>query len=253
VSLTFAGEDVRVVPVSDGDQAVEALKRSRPDVVIADVAMPGRSGYDLAEYIRQSTDLADIPVLLLGSAFDPVDPARAQAVGARGVLTKPFAPAAIVGRVRELLGAPVAPATSSEPAPAVGRQSELDEYFERIDRAFAELKATKRNAPEVGDPLPARTEADSPTIVSPPGVSLPDAFSAMLAAESGDLLAETTPLPAAPAEPGVDMDALVDRVVARVLAALSDRVVRDTVADIVSSTAERLVGEAIERIRREAE
>jgi CheY-like chemotaxis protein len=262
VALTFAGEDIDVVPMTDGDQAVEALKKTRPDVVIADVATAGRSGYDIADYIRQSADLARVPVLLLSSALDPVDPARAHAVGARGVLTKPFAPAALVGRVRELLQVPhegpasALPPVSTQPSPA-------DEYFEQIDRAFAELKSTGRppHPPGAHEPDESRAEegeatdaslAPAPLPVHRP-VSLSDAFSAMLAAESGDPVAASFTQPGETALPPIDMDALVDRIVTRVLETMSDQVVRATVGELVSAAAERLVREEIERIKRAIE
>jgi len=51
VELSFAGGDVSVVSVGDGDQAVEAIRRSPPDLVLADIGMPGRSGYEVVEVI----------------------------------------------------------------------------------------------------------------------------------------------------------------------------------------------------------
>ena len=65
VELTFADEDVRVVAVGDGDQAIARLEERAPDIVLADVAMPGRNGYEVARYIKHSDRFAHIPVLLL--------------------------------------------------------------------------------------------------------------------------------------------------------------------------------------------
>ena len=77
VELTFASEDIAVVAFSDGEHAIASLDRSVPDIVLADVGMPGRSGYDVSRYIKNSPPLAHIPVLLLTGAFEPVDQARA--------------------------------------------------------------------------------------------------------------------------------------------------------------------------------
>src|SRR4051794_15939384 len=104
IELTFADEDIRVIAVSDGDQAIAALDQTPPDIVLADAGMPGRSGYDVAQYIRQHARLSQTPVLLLTGAFEPIDEARATQVGANGVLTKPFEPQFVINRVRELLG-----------------------------------------------------------------------------------------------------------------------------------------------------
>lgn len=103
VELTFAGQDVRVVTVGDGEQALEAIRQSVPDVVLADIDMPGRTGFEVAQFVRSQASTADVPVLLLAGAFDVVDPAKAQQAGADGILTKPFDPAVLVGRVMELL------------------------------------------------------------------------------------------------------------------------------------------------------
>ncbi len=95
VELTFATEDVKVIAVGDGNRAIEVIDRSRPDVVLADIGMPRGNGYELADYMRRQPRLAAVPILLLHGAFEAVDLARVQAVGADGVLTKPFDPAVL--------------------------------------------------------------------------------------------------------------------------------------------------------------
>jgi CheY-like chemotaxis protein len=103
IELTFAEEDVRVVAVSDGDQAIARIEAAPPDIVLADIGMPGKNGYEVAQYVKQSPRLAHIPVVLLTGAFEPIDQARASAVGCEGVLAKPFEPQMVIGRVKELL------------------------------------------------------------------------------------------------------------------------------------------------------
>src|SRR6202140_2620367 len=104
IELTFADEDIKVVAVSDGDQAIARVNADPPDIVLADVGMPGRNGYEVAHYIKQTPALAHIPVVLLTGAFEPVDQARATAAGCDGVLAKPFEPQLVIARVKELLG-----------------------------------------------------------------------------------------------------------------------------------------------------
>ena len=103
IELTFADEDITVIAVSDGDQAIARLDASPPDIVLADIGMPGKNGYEVAQYIRRSPKLAHIPVVLLTGAFEPVDQARANEAGCDGVLAKPFEPQLVIGRVKELL------------------------------------------------------------------------------------------------------------------------------------------------------
>ena len=78
--------------------------------MLADVGMPGKNGYEVAQHIRDTPRLAHIPVLLLTGAFEPIDHARAAEVGCDGVLAKPFEPQLVISRVRELLARADGPA-----------------------------------------------------------------------------------------------------------------------------------------------
>ena len=90
VNLTFADEGVEVLSVGDGDAAVQRISEEFPDIVLADVNMPGRTGYQVCEYVRGDERTRHIPVLLLVGAFEQFDDAEAHRVGASGHLTKPF-------------------------------------------------------------------------------------------------------------------------------------------------------------------
>jgi CheY-like chemotaxis protein len=103
VELTFSGEDVQVVTVGDGEQAIARIPVEHPDIVLADIGMPKRSGYEVAAFVKGRPDLSHIPVLLLAGAFEPVDEARALQVKSDGVLVKPFEPQQVIARVRELI------------------------------------------------------------------------------------------------------------------------------------------------------
>ena len=103
IELTFAGEDVQVIAVGDGQQAVDQIGTERPDIVLADIRMPERDGYEVGEFVKSNPNLKHIPVLLLTGAFEPVDEARARAIGCDGVLVKPFEPQQVINRVRDLL------------------------------------------------------------------------------------------------------------------------------------------------------
>src|SRR5688572_451295 len=113
IELTFSGEDIQVVAVGDGEQAITRIPAEQPDVVLADIGMPRKGGYDVASFVKGRPDLSHIPVLLLAGAFEPVDQTRAEQVGADGVLIKPFEPRQVIERVKELLAA-VRPTISAE-------------------------------------------------------------------------------------------------------------------------------------------
>ncbi len=161
IELTFADEDVRVVAVGDGDEAIAFLDRTPPDIVLADIGMLRKSGYEVAQHMRDTPGLADIPVVLLTGAFEPVDEARAKEVGCDAVLAKPFEPQQVISRVKELLARPkraapsldVLPSPAPQPAPswpqvvddapsgrsdvAASESADRGHYFDRLDAALA--------------------------------------------------------------------------------------------------------------------
>ena len=65
IELTLADEDIRVIAVGDGQQAIDRIKANPPDIVLADASMPERDGYDVATFIKEDPVLAHIPVVLL--------------------------------------------------------------------------------------------------------------------------------------------------------------------------------------------
>ncbi len=92
VTLALEERGVDVVAVGNGEAAVRRLAEVNPDLVLADVFMPVRNGYEVCEYVKKDTRFAHVPVILLVGAFDPLDEKEARRVGADGVLKKPFVP-----------------------------------------------------------------------------------------------------------------------------------------------------------------
>jgi CheY-like chemotaxis protein len=104
IELTFAGEDVQVLTAGDGEEAIARIPKERPDIILADIGMPKRSGYEVSAFVKSHPELENIPVLLLAGAFEPVDEAKAKEAKCDGVLVKPFEPHHVIARVRELIG-----------------------------------------------------------------------------------------------------------------------------------------------------
>lgn len=92
VVLAFQERGIDVVAVGNGESAVRKLNDVNPDLVLADVFMPVRNGYEVCEFIKKDTRTSHVPVILLVGAFDPLDEKEARRVGADGVLKKPFVP-----------------------------------------------------------------------------------------------------------------------------------------------------------------
>jgi CheY-like chemotaxis protein len=92
VGLALKDHGIEVIAVGNGEAAVRKTSDIHPDLVLADVFMPVRNGYEVCKYVKDDPALKHIPVILLVGAFDPLDEQEAQRVGADGVLKKPFVP-----------------------------------------------------------------------------------------------------------------------------------------------------------------
>src|ERR1700730_6725483 len=92
MALALADLGVEVISVNNGEAAVRQLADLIPDLVLADIFMPVRNGYEVCEYVKHDARFSHIPVILLVGAFDPLDEKEARRVGADGVLKKPFIP-----------------------------------------------------------------------------------------------------------------------------------------------------------------
>ncbi len=89
----------------EGRSALEAIRRESPDVVVLDVMLPGRSGYEILEEMRADPDLSTLPVLVLSARGQSADRAMAESAGASRFIAKPFANAEIVAALRQMAGA----------------------------------------------------------------------------------------------------------------------------------------------------
>lgn len=100
--MEHGGYDVRTV--HDGEEALTALEEFKPDLVLLDLMMPKRNGYDICQWIRATPALAGTKVLMLTAKGRDVDVEKGLGVGADAYVTKPFATKELVEKVRGLLG-----------------------------------------------------------------------------------------------------------------------------------------------------
>jgi len=161
VGLALKDHGIEVVAVGNGEAAVRKASDMHPDLILADVFMPVRNGYEVCEYVKNDPALAHIPVILLVGAFDPLDEQEAQRVRADGVLKKPFVPPdPLISMVKSaLVRAGVAHAGFSPPKPA--------------GAAPAEVPATSATQKRNGKPklAPKDEPAPKPAALSPEPVS----------------------------------------------------------------------------------
>ena len=133
IELTFADEGVRVVALSNGRDAIDQLEEMAPDIVLADVFMPEKSGYEVCEYVKQNEKLKHVPVVLLVGSFEPFDEAEARRVGADDILTKPFQSIRrLIDRVGALVSSPPRPDEAEIPTAELPKSHENGEDQERL-------------------------------------------------------------------------------------------------------------------------
>lgn len=170
IDLTFTDEGMEVATVGDGQDALEKLNQFKPDVVLADVFMPGVDGYELCKFIKQSERFAGVPVMLLIGTFEPFDEAEAKLAGADDVVTKPFQSIRqLVSRVGSLLSRESAPenqsasesstlgltpeATAPEAIPEAWHQPEpaaaIPEVPDQVESAWAIPEVQTQHAPAI--------------------------------------------------------------------------------------------------------
>jgi CheY-like chemotaxis protein len=140
VALAFEERGIDVVSVGNGEAAVRRIPDLAPDLVLADVFMPVRNGYEVCEFVKKDDRFSHVPVILLVGAFDPLDEKEARRVGADGVLKKPFIP----------------------PDPLIAMVTSALEKNPKLAAEMAKAREVPEAAPEPAAPVvetPARVES----------------------------------------------------------------------------------------------
>jgi CheY-like chemotaxis protein len=201
VALALKEAGVEVVAVGNGEAAVRKIAETKPDLVLADIFMPVRSGYEVCEFVKQDPRFANVPVVLLIGAFDPFDEREAQRVKADAILKKPFVPPdSLLRTVTDLLAQT---ASKSSPAPAAAAPAKPERPPVSIPPAGPTQQAAPveyvDQAPEEIAPAKARLEwnpGEQPvafgTLLETPGseTETPESTDAVLTAHRDPTLGE---------------------------------------------------------------
>lgn len=118
VELTFSDGDYEVIATNNGTRAIEKLEQVRPDIILSDIIMPEKNGYEVCEFVKSHPEYRSIPVILLTGTFEPFDPDRAEKAGCDAVVTKPFESQGLIQKVEQLIQQAGAPASAAPPPPA---------------------------------------------------------------------------------------------------------------------------------------
>jgi two-component system, OmpR family, phosphate regulon response regulator PhoB len=103
VRATLGNEEYSIVEAADGDESLELARETRPDLIVLDMMMPGRSGLDVLRELRADPEISAIPVIMLTARARESDRDKAVAAGADRYLAKPFSPLELLSLVEDLL------------------------------------------------------------------------------------------------------------------------------------------------------
>jgi CheY-like chemotaxis protein len=166
--LALSRSDIAITAVDNGEDAVRLAGEIFPDLVVADLTLPGKNGFAVAAELRAMEKTEKIPVLILSGTLVPLDEARFKASGARGVLFKPFESRELLENIGRLLreGAQVAESPKPQEAPAVDEHWDFSDVMDEV-----EADAGKSAAP-----APPAREGLLPGAILPGGRKVPPAF-----------------------------------------------------------------------------
>jgi len=163
IKIAFRRENINVVACHDAAAALTEIETAKPDIVITDVIMPDKDGYDVCQHIKSHPALAKTPVILMSGVVNRAVAEKAFAVKADELLRKPFQPQDLIARVKHLLKPNGVPAPT--PAAAANAAVALSSIFS----AAAAAPMPPRSVPAA----PASVQQRVAAAVAAPAMPLP--------------------------------------------------------------------------------
>ena len=133
----------QVVAVHDGESALHAIRRERPDLVILDLMLPDLDGWEITRVVRSDKNLAGLPVVMLTARVEDTDKIVGLELGADDYITKPFNPREVVARVRALLRRASGGASPPRLLQVGGLAMDPDQHKVTVDDETIELTPTE--------------------------------------------------------------------------------------------------------------
>jgi two-component system alkaline phosphatase synthesis response regulator PhoP len=136
----------QVLTAYDGETALHAIRRDRPDLVVLDLMLPDRDGWEITRLVRSDPTLANLPIIMLTARVEDTDKIIGLEVGADDYIAKPFNPREVVARVRAVLRrVSGADSTQLQTLQVGGLRLDLDRHQVTINDKFIELTLTEFN------------------------------------------------------------------------------------------------------------
>ena len=102
LNFSLGAEGYEVITAADGEEAIEKAREESPDLVVLDVMMPKKDGYEAFRVLKSDPETSNIPVILLTAKGREIDKKVGQQVGADYYIVKPFSPTRLIERVQEI-------------------------------------------------------------------------------------------------------------------------------------------------------
>jgi CheY-like chemotaxis protein len=279
ITLTFSDEGVEVIAVNNGDEAIDRLQRLRPALVMADICIPGKDGYEICAFVKTHPEMERTPVILLVPAFEPFDEERARHIGADYHLTKPFQSIRmLISVVKNLIDHKAADEFQIRDdgltAPREGyrnnyntgelnsRRAKIEDLIRQSAQPASEKGGENGTLLNADPPHGNGRHSDSPPITSAPGeIEMIEDVNMDNILELDDVLPDLTSMPRNPVgpdgaegadfyEPQVGMvipqsviDEIVNRVSDRLFERLSGEIARRVAPEVAEMVRRRLLAE----------
>lgn len=199
IKIAFRRENINVVAYNDAASALGQIELTPPDVVITDVIMPDKDGYEVCQFIKQHATLGNTPVILMSGVVNRTVAEKAFSVKADELIRKPFQPQDLITRVRHLLHLGGVPAPVTGQAAAVNAAAALSSIFQMPAQAPGQAPAAFAAAPAA---MP-RTAMPRPAMPPPAAVPAPPfAYTPPPRVAAPPLAAAPPPVAAAAPAPG---------------------------------------------------
>ncbi len=164
IKIAFRRENINVVACHDAVSAMDLMDQNAPDVVISDVIMPDKDGYEVCQYIKQHPTLGRTPVILMSGVVNKQVAEKAFAVKADELIRKPFQPQDLITRVRHLLNPK--DQAPQQPVPAPSAAAALSSIFAAQPQRTITPRpvAVPAQPPQVRPSMPATAAAIAPPV-----------------------------------------------------------------------------------------
>ncbi len=103
VKVTLEGEGYLTIDASDGREALEKIRKEKPDLILLDIVMPKMDGFEVLSELKNDSQTEDTPVIMLTAQGQKLDQEKGKELGATGYIIKPFSPSALLERIEEIL------------------------------------------------------------------------------------------------------------------------------------------------------